>query len=89
MNASVAAIVNVASYDWIRGRAVPSALCRIFGCASIGRIRPPPGWLAHVVVAERGVPVPDQQAVLVREVLDPVRAVGVAELYGPVCRPVS
>ena len=43
--------------------------------------------VADVVVGERGVVVPDQQAVLIREVLDPICQAGLfrkPKLYGPV-----
>src|SRR3954451_4546959 len=42
--ASVLSRLNAASYDCSRGRAVvPSLQCSIAGCASTGRICPPPG----------------------------------------------
>ena len=44
---------------------------------------PSPGCSLVVVVRERRVPVGDQQAVLVREVLDPVRPVREAEVVRP------
>ena len=56
-------------------------MCMTFGWASIGRIKPWPGWSPTLLSLLRRVVVPDQQAVLVREVGDQFPA-GIREVVG-------
>ena len=71
VKASVGSRPNVESNDCTRARhGCPSPRINTFGCASTGRIIPSPGGIGVVVLPER-VPVGDEHAVLVREVLRP------------------